>query len=450
MILGIGWSNPDSPSPNLNREVIMTEITRRSFLKSTGAGLAAASAFTIGAPKGQAGPNDRVRVATIGLGGQGRRHAVTVSKFPDCEVVAVCDVDPERREKAASELPNSDKVRQLEDFRRALDDREIDAVTIATPDHWHAPVALAALQAGKHVYVEKPCSHNVRESEWLAEAAEKTGLCVQHGTQSRSGQGIIESMAALREGLIGKVRLAKAINHQLREPIGRAPDSDPPPGVNYDLWLGPAPQRPFSKNRWHYNWHWHWDYGTGDIGNDGIHQVDVARWGLGRQLPKAVSASGGQLFYDDDHETPDTQIVTFEYDDCYLLFEMRLWTDYPLEGHDNGVVFYGDKGTLEVGRKGCILTLIGEEPRTIGQGSDFEANFRNFIDCLKVGDPSKLNAPIREGAHSATLCHLGNIATRVGRKLHLDPETRTCKGDDEANRLLAREYRKGYEPPEIT
>ena len=245
------------------------------------------------------------------------------------------------------------------------------------------------------------------------------------------------------------MRAAKAINHQFRDAIGRAPDSDPPAGVNYDMWLGPAPLRPFSKNRFHYNWHWHWDYGTGDIGNDGIHQVDVARWGLGVGLPKAVSASGGQLFYNDDHETPDTQIVTYEYDECYLVFEMRLWPDYPIEGHDTGVVYYGDDGKLEVGRNGVTITPIKGEKRQFGAGQDLNANVRNFLDCVKANDPSKLNAPISEGAISAQLCHLGNIATRVGRKLHVDVEKVQCIGDDEANKLFTREYRKGYELTEV-
>jgi hypothetical protein len=243
--------------------------------------------------------------------------------------------------------------------------------------------------------------------------------------------------------------MAKAINHQFRPPIGREAERNPPEGVNYDLWLGPAPVRPYTRNRFHYNWHWMWDYGTGDIGNDGVHQIDVARWGLGVELPKAVSGSGGQLFYDDDHETPDTQVVTFEYDDCYLLFEMRLWTDYKLEGHDNGVVFYGDKGTVEVGRDGCFVTYIGKARERIGGSHDLQANVRNFLDCVKAKDPGALNAPIREGAYSSILCHLGNIATRVDRKLHLDWEKRECIGDSEATALFTRTYRAGYELPEV-
>jgi predicted dehydrogenase len=305
-----------------------------------------------------------------------------------------------------------------------------------------------AIQAGKHVLGEKPCCHNVHEGIVLERTAKESGKCVQHGTQSRSGQGIKDAVAFMREGNLGKVRMAKAINHQFREPVGRAPESDPPLGVNYDLWIGPGPVRPFTQNRWHYNWHWIWDFGTGDIGNDGIHQMDIARWGLGVQLPHVVTASGGQLFYDDDHETPDTQVVTYEYDDCYLLYEMRLWTNYPMEGHDNGVVFYGDKGKVEVGRQGCFVTYIGQEPEKLGDGQDFEGNVRNFLDCVKAGDPSGLNSPIDEGAISATLCHYGNIATRVGQRLVIDRETRKTTSD-EANALLKREYREPYAIPEL-
>jgi predicted dehydrogenase len=382
----------------------------------------------------------------IGLGGQGTRHCQGFSALGDlCEVVAVCDVDPTRRAKAASTCPNPTAVHQVEDYRKIIEDSSIDSVSVATPDHWHTPVALAALAAGKHVYVEKPCCHNILEGKLLVEAAVRTNKCVQHGTQSRSGKGIQDAIQFMREGNLGKVRMAKAINCQLREPIGCEPESDPPPGVNYDLWLGPAPKHAFTKNRWHYNWHWFWDYGTGDMGNDGIHQVDVARWGLGMGLPKVVNASGGHLFYEDDHETPDTQVVTFEYEGCYLLYEMRLWTDYKSEGHDNGVIFYGDKGKLEVGRDGCMVYAIGEKPRKIGEGSDFDGNVRNFVECVREDGPSKLNAPISEGAQSAILCHLGNIGTRLGRQLRFDATRYAFEGDAEADRLLTREYRKGYE-----
>jgi len=426
----------------------MESINRRDFIRtSTSLVTAAAVAGATSARATDSGK--RVRHAVIGTGGQGGTHARVFSGLDQCELVAICDVDSSHREKVRDALGNPSGLKLYEDFRELLADSSIDSVSIATPDHWHAPVALHALKAGKHVYVEKPCCHNPAEGAALLAAARKTGKCVQHGTQSRSSAGIQAAIQYLRDGKLGKVRMAKAINHQMRAPIGRAPESSPPPGANYDLWIGPAEARPFTMNRWHYNWHWFWDTGCGDIANDGVHQIDVARWGLGVEYPQRVVASGGQLFYDDDHETPDTQVVTYEYEGCYLLYEMRLWTDYPLEGHENGNVFYGDEGRLDIGQKGCFVTLKGKEPEYLGVGADVRDNMQNFIEAAAANDPSKLNAPIGEGAISATLCHLGNIATRVGRPLEFDAAAMQCKGDAEATKLLARTYRKGYELPEV-
>ncbi len=427
----------------------MSELNRREFVKCAGVGLATVSSFYIGTPKGIAGPNDRIRHAGIGLGGQGRRLCETLSEFGDCEVVAVCDVDPARRAEAKSKLPNPGKIREVEDYHEILDDPTIDTISIGTPDHWHGPLAIAGVLAGKHVYVEKPCCHNIHEGRMMVEAARKTGKCIQQGTQSRSGEGTLQGIQALKEGIIGKVRMAKATNSQMRGPIGRAEPSDPPPGVNYDLYLGPADKTPFTANRWHYNWHWWWDLGTGDMGNDGIHQLDVARWGLGVGVPKTVTAVGGQLFYDDDHQTPDTQIVTFEYDHCYLTYEMRLWANYGLEGFDNAVIFYGDGGTFMIDRSGCYIHRIGEERKNFSGGISLNLHLRNFLDAVHAEDPSKLNAPIEVAFESVSLVHLGNIATRVGGKLYYDAETCRFKDNEEANNLIARNYRKGYELPTL-
>lgn len=420
---------------------------RREFIQTTAA-LGAAAALGAGTPA-RAAEGRRVRHAVIGTGGQGQTHARVFDSLENCEVVGLCDVDPQRLAEARTRITKVAEPKLTTDFRELLADESIESVSIATADHWHTPVALHALKAGKHVYVEKPCSHNVREGFILDAAARKTGKCVQHGTQSRSSAGIQKAIQFLREGGIGKVRAAKAINHQFREPIGRAPVSSPPEGVNYELWTGPAPLHPFTQNRWHYNWHWFWDYGCGDIANDGVHQIDVARWGLGVEYPKRVVASGGQYFYDDDHETPDMQMVTYEYDDCFLIYEMRLWTNYPIEGHENGDVFYGDNGRLDIGREGCIVTLNGKAPEKIGGGADVRDNMGNFIDAVAANDPSKLNAPVSEGAISSALCHLGNVATRVGRPLEFDAAEIKCAGDREATKLLGREYRRGYELPVV-
>lgn len=421
-------------------------ITRRDVLK---AGAAGAVAWSV-ARGPQAVAQDRpLRHAVIGTGGMGTNHLNGFSKTEGVTIVAACDLDPERQAKVEEWWKGKFDAKFYTDFRELLADPDIDSVSVTTPDHWHTPVALHALKAGKHVYVEKPCSHNIHEALVLERAARETGLCVQHGTQHRSGAGSMEAVKMMREGAIGKVRMAKAINHQLRGPIGREPDSEPPAGVNYDMWLGPAPKRPFSKNRWHYNWHWHWDYGTGDAGNDGVHQIDVMRWGMGVELPNRVTSVGAQLFYDDDHETPDTQTVIYEYDDVHLMYEMRLWTNYKMEGHDNGVVFYGDKGTIEIGRAGSFIGLIGEEKERIGDSHDFASNVANFAACAKAGTPDKLNAPIHEGALSTILAHLANIGTRIGRPMTLSQDKRHVVGDDAANALFTRTYREGYELPNV-
>ena len=427
-----------------------TRYTRRDFLKTSAAGLAGAAALNLQTAFAQGSANERVRHAVIGTGGMGGNHCQWFARLKDCEVAAVCDVDPVRLNKAAAGLPNTDRVKKFADFRRLLEDKSIDTVSIATCDHWHTPVALAAILAGKHVYVEKPCSHNVRESNLLVQAAREHKKCVQHGTQRRSSSQFKAGMQALRDGAIGKVLAAKAINHQLRPAIGRVPASEPPPGVNYDLWLGPAPVRPFTKNRWHYNWHWFWDYGCGDLGNDGIHQLDVARWGLGVDYPKAVVCSGGQLFYEDDHETPDTQTVIYEYEHCHLIYEMRLWTPYDMEGHDNGTIFYGTEGRLEEGRSGVSIKMKDGPAKKVEGGH--ESNAEDFMKAVRANDPSKLSAAIEVGAVSANLCHLGNIGTRLGgQRVEYDSVSQKitrCGGREaEANALLTRAYRAGYELP---
>lgn len=422
-------------------------LARREFLKTTGAGIAGLATLNVLSAFAQGSPSERIRHAVIGTGGMGKNHVKSFAGLPDCEVVAVCDLDPGRLNQIAASLPNAGSVRKFSDFRRLLEDKTIDTVSIATCDHWHTPIALAAILAGKHVYVEKPCSHNVRESNLLVQAAREHKKCVQHGTQRRSSTQVKAAVQALREGVIGKVLAAKAINHQFRGPIGRAPVSELPAGVNYDLWLGPAPVRPFTKNRWHYNWHWFWDYGCGDLGNDGIHQLDAARWGLGVDYPKAILCSGGQLFYDDDHETPDTQTIIYEYDHCQLIYEMRLWTDYPMEGHDNGTIFYGTNGRMEDGRAGVTVTMKDGQTKKIEGGR--ESNMADFLKAVRANDPAQLSAPIEQGAISANLCHLGNIGTRLGgQRVEYDPVkqriTRCGGREGEANALLTRKYRAGY------
>ncbi|MGD8499036.1 MAG: Gfo/Idh/MocA family oxidoreductase, partial [Phycisphaerales bacterium] len=298
----------------------MRRLTRRDFVKSS-----AAAGAALAMPFSRArGANDTIRVGVAGIRGRGGGLADEFNDLEGVRLVALCDVDGNALDKRVNEFKDRNaNVVGYGDYRRMLEDKSINVVAIATPDHWHVPIAAASVVAGKDVYVEKPLSHTIAEGRLLVNLTRKHGRMVQHGTQSRSATGLMEAVEYMRSGELGKIRMAKAINSQLRGPIGRVADSEAPAHVNYDLWLGPAPKRPFNRNRFHYSWHWHWDYGTGDTGNDGIHQIDIARWGLGVEMPNAVSCSGGQLFYDDDHETPDTQIATFEYDDVYLMYEMR-------------------------------------------------------------------------------------------------------------------------------
>jgi predicted dehydrogenase len=421
----------------------MRSITRRDFAKGT---MAAGAAMALPFSRAR-GANGVIRVGVAGLRGQGRSHIENFRDISGVRVVALCDVDGSILEREARKFKDrNEKVDAYIDCRKMLEDKSIDVISIATPDHWHVPLAAYAVVAGKDVYVEKPLSHTIAEGRLLVSLARKHGRIVQHGTQSRSSEGLAEAIAYLRSGKLGKVRMAKAINSQLRGPIGRKADTMVPSNVNYDLWLGPAPERPFNPNRFHYNWHWFWDYGTGDAGNDGIHQIDIARWGLGVGMPKAVSCSGGQLFYQDDHETPDTQIATFEYDDAYLMFEMRLWTPYSHEGHDNGNIFYADNGRMSIGRKGWQVTFKDGKtgpggPR--GGGS----HTANFIKAVRSRRPSDLNADVEVGHCSATLCHLANIATRIGRRLRFDTKQGRFIGHTEANAYLTKQYRKGFELP---
>ncbi|HUT34224.1 MAG TPA: Gfo/Idh/MocA family oxidoreductase [Planctomycetota bacterium] len=438
----------------------MEPIERRRFLARSVRGAAAAaatvSAFEILRP-GARGANDRVVLAVAGAGGQGTTHAKAFNVMADAQVVAVCDPDTRRRTAAAKAATREGKEpKPVEDFRTLLDDKGIHAFAVATPDHWHALITVLACQAGKDVYVEKPCSHNVREGQLMIEAARKYQRIVQHGTQSRSGAAHQEAVETLRSGKLGRCLQAKAINSQRRANIGRKPDAEPPAGVNYDLWLGPAPKRPFNPNRFHYNWHWMWDTGTGDIGNDGIHQIDVARWGLGVEVPTRVSCSAGKYFFDDDQETPDTYLVTYEFPAdaeqkrpaCTLVYEQRDWAPYHEHEFENGVVFYCEKGYIEVS-PATGLKLFTERNKPLGakpESASLPAHHRHFVECVKTRKRSR--ADIEVGHRSALLAHLGNIAYRVGRDLRLDPKAERFVGDDEANKLLTRTYRAPYLMPD--
>ena len=427
-------------------------MNRRHFLMASAAALPR---------RMSASPNDRIRIACVGVRGQGKEHIKAYAALPNVEVAAVCDVDESVLEArlADAEALGQKRPEGYVDFRKLLEDKSIDAVSLATPNHWHALQAIWACQAGKHVYLEKPCAHTIFEARQVVAAARKYDRIVQHGTQSRSSPAIQEGIQQLRDGLIGDVYMARGLCFKWRDTIGRTPDEAVPPGVHYDLWLGPAPKRPFSRNRFHYNWHWQWAYGNGDIGNQGPHQMDNARWGLGVRYPTKVSCIGGHFMFDDDQETPNTQTATFEFQSAgrkkLLVFEVRHWiTNHEAEigvGHDPGSignVFYGSEGLLTMEWMWKYASFLGKEKRP-GPSREAEPNhFANFIQALRSGNRSDLTAEVEEGAISVTLVHLANISYRLGRSLNFDADALTCPGDDEATRMFTKEYRKPFQVPD--
>ncbi|MEO2048432.1 MAG: Gfo/Idh/MocA family oxidoreductase [Pirellulales bacterium] len=432
----------------------MTNIDRRNFLTPTATGTVATALNYSTTPARAAGANERVTLAIIGCGGRATKGLMQQFNGGDSEIAYVCDPDSQHVERAAAIVTAAGNrpAKQTADLRHVLDDPAVDGVVIATPDHWHAPAAIMACDAGKHVYVEKPCSHNLREGRLLVEAARRNQRVVQHGTQSRSAQLIADGIQMLREGIIGDVLVAKAWNVQRRDDIGRAQPGKPPAELDYDLWLGPAAYLPYQSNRSHYRWHWWHNYGTGDLGNDGAHEIDYARWGLGVEThPSRISGWGGKLYFRDDQQFPDTQQIAFEYPGSgndaqtrMLIWEMRIWsTNYPYN-IDAGTEFYGTDGKMLLTKRGK-LEVFGQGVKRIkaelqSKATTLLPHARDFVDAIR--NNRKPNADIEIGHLSASLCHLGNIATRVGRTLEFDPQTEQIAADDEANRMLSRTYRK--------
>jgi predicted dehydrogenase len=480
-----------------------TKVSRRDFLMTgvkTSAQLAAiAGTGLIGRPGRILGASDRVRVAVCGIRSWGFEHVKAYSKLANVEIAAVCDVDENVLKQRLDDMAKMGlpAPKTYIEFRKLLEDKSIDAISIATPNHWHSLMAIWSCQAGKDVFVEKPCSHSLWEGAQLVKAAQKYDRIVQHGTESRSAAGIIEGIRRIREGLLGELYMSRGLCFKWRDTIGHAAVEPVPPGVHYDLWTGPAPLKPFTRNRFHYNWHWIWDTGDGDLGNQGIHQLDVARWGLGVKLPNKVSAMGGHFMFDDDQETPNTLNCTFEFNSPedkrkLLVFEVRHWMSNheggiggeesqlprspaptanaqsksdlqsvagprrprlgPTAGRHNtiGAIFYGAEGYMTLGGAAfsSYKTWMGEDhelgPRGQGEGD----HFANFIDCVRSRRKEDLNAPIEEGHLSCALVHLANASYRLGRALNFDPASQQVIGDDEANRLLRGAYREPFIVPE--
>jgi predicted dehydrogenase len=367
-------------------------------------------------------------------------------------------VNQAARERAQTRLSasTSTKAKEYNDMREMFADKNIDAVSIATPNHWHALATIWACQAGKDVYVEKPASYDVQEGYKMIEVARKTNRMVQVGSQSRSVPSVIRAMQLLKEGAIGQVYLAKGLCFKRRKSIGKTPAEPVPAGIDWDKFLGPAPMRPFTKNRFAYNWHWFRDTGNGDLGNQGVHQMDICRWGLGEvMMPKSVVSTGGKYVYDDDQETPNTQMATYDYGGREIMFEVRgLVTGpeagLPVTGAGNtvGNLFLGSDGWMWLGNgyqiyKGESNEKVMDE-RGRGEGDSNVLHMKNFLDACRSRNHKQLNADIEIGATSAALCHLANVSYRVGRKLNWDDGKKHFVSDSEANKLLAREPRKPY------
>jgi predicted dehydrogenase len=422
----------------------MSTLSRRNFLAASAATAATLSAVTASGAADR--PNERVVLAVMGVRGRGRQLISGFSALDNVEIGYLIEPDenvvPAALKAVAARQQRQPRVEK--DVRRVLQDRDVTALAIAAPDHWHALATVWACQAGKHVYVEKPISHNITEGRRMVEAARRHNRVVQVGTQRRSGAHYASAAEFVRSGKLGKVPFARTWIAGNRPSIGHRKDAPVPKGVDYDLWLGPAPQHAFNPNRFHYNWHWFWDYGTGELGNNGIHALDLARWLLDLDAPVRVSAGGGKFFYDDDQETPDTHVATFDFPNCSVIWEHRIWSRTGLGGQSWGVALYGQRGTLMFDNRGWH---VEDGIEASDKSVDMERpHLRNFVDCIASG--RRPNADIEEGHKSTRLCHLGNIALRLGRTLRFDGKTEAVENDPEANRMFSRTYRKPFILPE--
>ena len=439
----------------------MEQVTRRDFVKT-----AAATTILLGTSRtGWAGANDRVRVAQMGLNARGKSHLSGYGRLENVEVAVLCDPDArlfEPTTKAFFTEKGKPAPKVEQDIRRVLDDKDIDAVSIATPNHWHSLATIWACQAGKDVYVEKPMTHNIFEGRRVVEAAKKYKRIVQHGTQLRSNPGFQEGIKLLHEGAIGKVYLCRTVCYKWRPDIGKAHAGAPPKELDWSIWQGPAQEEPFMLNAkneglWvHYNWHWHWAYGNGDIGNQGVHQLDAARWGLGVGLPYRVTSAGGLLLWGDAKQIYDVSSTSFMFkgkdgQDKMMTLEVRPWmTNDEAGGREFGVIFYGEKGWMTFPDYGSYKMYEGKDNKLVKEGKDGTDlnHYRNFIDCVRSRDMAAVTAPPLEGHWSSALSHYALTGARVNRVLEIDPATELVKNDDEANRMLTRKYRAPFTVPE--
>jgi predicted dehydrogenase len=440
--------------------------SRRDFIKrSVGASVAVAAGGILPGYSALGysrimGSNDRVKVSVMGVNSRGYALARNFARQDNCDVIHICDVDSRAIQKCIEGLVEYQefKAEGYRDFRKSLESKDIDALVIAAPDHWHAPAALLAVKAGKHVYVEKPCSHNPAEGEILVNAAKKYGRHIQMGNQRRSYPNMITAMQELKDGIIGRAYFGKGWYCNNRGPIGVGKDAEVPEWLDWDLWQGPAPRKGFKDNVVHYNWHWFWHWGTGEALNNGTHMIDMLRWGLDVNYPVKVSSNGGRYRYEDDWETPDTQVISIDFKEGVTMsWEGRSCNGKRIEGSSAGAMFYGEEGSmLADGNSYTIFDLnnnivkdvkneIKVDPLNVADpGADLDSlHIRNFLGAILKGD--RLNAEIESGHKSTLLVQLGNIAQRVGRSINIDHETGHIIGDEEAKKYWARTYEKGWE-----
>ena len=436
-------------------------VTRREFLDALAVGAAGLAVGTTAKSYGQIlGSNDRLNFAVIGLNGRGYAHLSSLKANRSAARIShVCDVDRHilRKFRDAVRQEMGEPPVAEKDFRRILEQKDVDAITIATPDHWHAPMAIAGLRASKHVYLEKPCSHNPAEGEMLVEAQQNYRKLVQMGTQQRSSPHTLEIVARIHEGIIGRPYFAKAWYTNVRKSIGTGTEVSVPPQLDWDLWQGPAPRRPYKDNVHPYNWHWFRNYGTGETLNNGPHEVDVCRWALGVDYPQRVTASGGRFHFKDDWQFYDTLVTSFEYADTMISWEGKSCQGMKYYGRDRGSTIMGTTGTVLVDRDGYeVHDLKGNKTGEfkpggttsssdlVGRDSMTDAHFANFIAGIRKGE--NLNAPVSVGNVAVTMLQLSNIAWEVSRELRLDTKDGRIQGDPEAMKMWGREYETGWEP----
>lgn len=438
------------------------KYSRKEFIETTAvasAGMAlGATALTSKSYARILGANDRVNFAVAGLHGRGREHIGSIGRCQHAEVTHICDVDARELDAAAQLVTDTSgkPPGQDKDIRKLLEVKDIDAITIATPEHWHAPMAIMALRAGKHVYVEKPPSHNPAEGELLVEAQRKYGKLVQMGNQMRSSEYMPEVVRKVREGVIGKPYFGKAWYSNGRGPIGVGKKVPVPDYLDWELWQGPAPRRPYKDNVHPYNWHWFWHWGTGETLNNGTHEVDMCLWLLDVQLPKKITATGGRYHYADDWEFYDTLVTSYEYDDNTITWEGKSCNHKRYYGRGRGVTLHGTDGTLLVDRRGYeiynkdderVFEYVAPVPDVSmgikGGGPTTDRHFQNLIDAIRTG--GRLNAPIEEGNVSITMLQLSNIAWKMGRDLTIDTATGHILKDRQAMKMWRREYEPGWE-----